>query len=103
MSAPHTEDKHQEFLHRQKLKGKASQCLIWGFVCLSHRQLGMDFQGSWAWGGLVVGCILVTLGVRQALPLWQAERQENAERKKQEQAELEAANLFLFGTPKMPR
>jgi hypothetical protein len=31
------------------------------------------------------------------------ERQENAERKKQEQAELEAANLFLFGTPKMPR
>ncbi len=88
----------ETYKRRQKLKGHSSLLIIWGFM-VAQSMASTDhapFVSALRWVTFVAGLGAVGFGVWLYLPIRRAEKRESEAWKRQEQADLEAANAFLL-------
>ena len=87
----------ETYKRRQKLKGNSTLLIMGGFMVCQSMALGdyPPFGGAFRWVTLAAGLGAVVFGVWLYLPIRRTEKLEREAWKRQEQAELEAANEFL--------
>ncbi len=90
--------KHQDFLRRQKLKGNSVAFMFAGFTICHQVTIFDGLHALPYWLGVAGGLALISYGLITYWPVRREEKEEMEAWKKEEQAEIEAANVFLFGT-----
>ena len=87
----------ENFKRRRKVKGNATQFAMAGFLICQMGAQNVHYSPL-AYVGLILGIGLIVYGFGLYIPVHREEKRESKERKRQEKAELDAANLYLFGT-----